>query len=122
MEGRSQAWNQRALAIQNWFCPVLNWESTDLSWGEGDRGRAWQHEPPSYPESHSLKDVRTAGAIFQGEGFIASSDSQRGPQIRNFKNKAEQTLRGRFAERDFPTCKLFEKLVIWELLAPGSRN
>lgn len=53
---------------------------------------------------------------------MASIRLSKALESENLKNKAEQPLRGRFAERDFPTCKLYERRVIWELLAPGSRN
>lgn len=63
-----------------------------------------------------------AGAFSPGEGFMASISLSKALESENLKNKAEQPLRGRFAERHFPTCKLYERRVIWELLAPGSIN
>lgn len=52
--GKGGAWpgTRVPLATQNWFCPVLSWDSADLSHGAA-RG-AWQHVPHPHPENHSL--------------------------------------------------------------------
>lgn len=94
-----------SLATWNWFCPALSLESTDPSCGVWNG--AWQYEPHPYPENHSLgvqgssgrlwNDTQTASTFFGERVLSLPSDSQRGPWIRNLKNKAEQPLRGRFS-------------------------
>lgn len=90
-KGRSQAWTQGA--TQHWFCPILSYESTDLS-PEVGRG-VWQQEPPLYPESHSLgaqgqlkeplNVMQTASAIFGGEGFISPIRLSKKPSNQKLK-------------------------------------
>ena len=128
-KGRSQTRNQGGSGHTELVLLVLNWESADPSCRAG-RGASNVNLTPTHTprENHLLGSKRSSGNLWH-DGQTAGAfllglppNSQRDPWIRNSKNKAEQPLRGRFAERHFTTCKLFQTQVIWEPLAPGSRN
>ena len=129
-KGEARLGTRVPLATENWFCPVLIWESADPS-HRARRGTGSMNLTPTQRAAHWGPRAALGTSDMMGKLLVPfcwkrfsslPPDSQRCVWIRNSKNKAEQPLRERFAERDFPTCKLFERQVIRELLAPGRRN
>lgn len=108
-KGEASLGTRVSLATQNWFCPVLSWESADPS-RRARRGAGSMNLTPTQRATHwgpraALGTSDMIGKLPVPSGWKRFSslppDSQRCVWIRNSKNKAEQPLRERLLREIF---------------------